>query len=209
VSYDSVVYVQASRDLSSIDLPQAQDDGGAPLYWWAPLYPVALDLVGGSYSDARLLNAFLLIAGVLLVGGVAWRAIDARAGVIAGALYAFSPAVFSVHLSLMAEPLFLVLTTGSLASIAARRPVLAGFASAAAILTRYSGLPLIAVGAIVFRGRDRLRFLAASVRPVVSPATISFRASQATYGRTLAARNRSRSRPRNTIAPTAIRGRPE
>jgi hypothetical protein len=168
VSYDSVVYVQASHDLSSIDLPQAQDQGGAPLYWWAPVYPVALKLVGGSYSGARFLNALLLIVGVLLVGSVAWRAIDARAGLIAGALYAFSPAVFAVHLSLMAEPLFLVLTTASLASVAARRPVLAGFAAAAATLTRYSGLPLIAVGAIVFRGRDRLQFLATSVLPYLA-----------------------------------------
>ena len=168
VSYDSVVYVQASRDLSSIDLPQAQDQGGAPLYWWAPVYPGALKLVGGSYSGARFLNALLLIVGVLLVGGVAWRAIDARAGLVAGALYAFSPAVFAVHLSLMAEPLFLVLTTASLASIAARRSVVAGFACAAATLTRYSGLPLIAVGAIVFRGRDRVRFLATSLLPYLA-----------------------------------------
>ena len=168
VSYDSVVYVQASRDLGSIALPQAQDQGGEPLYWWAPVYPVALKLVGGAYSEARSLNALLLLVGVLLAGGVAWRAIDARAGLISGALYAFSPAAFAVHLNLMAEPLFLVLTTASLASIAARRSVLAGFASAAATLTRYSGLPLIAVGAIVFRGRDRLRFLATSLLPYLA-----------------------------------------
>jgi hypothetical protein len=168
VSYDSVVYIQASRDLSSIDLPQALDHGGAPLYWWAPVYPVALKLVGGSYSGARFLNAALLIVGVLLVGGIAWRAIDARAGLMAGAFYAVSPAAFAVHLNLMAEPLFLVLMTASLASIAARRPTLAGLACAVATLTRYSGLPLVAVGAIVFRRRDRLRFLATSVVPYLA-----------------------------------------
>ena len=52
VSYDSVVYVQASHDLSSISLPQPRDHGGEPLYWWAPLYPLALKLVGGGYGGA-------------------------------------------------------------------------------------------------------------------------------------------------------------
>jgi Dolichyl-phosphate-mannose-protein mannosyltransferase len=168
VSYDSVVYVQASRSLSSIDLPQARDHGGQPLYWWAPLYPVVLKLVGGGYSGARFLNAILLIIGSLLIGAVAWRAIDARAGLIAGALYAFSPAVFTAHLDLLAEPLFLVLTTASLAALADRRPVLAGVTAGAACLTRYSGLPLIAVGALVLRGKDRVRFLSTGLLPYLA-----------------------------------------
>ena len=41
----------------------------------------------------------------------------------------------------------------------------AGLAAAAATLTRYAGLPLILVGAILLRGRDRLWFLAASIGP--------------------------------------------
>ena len=68
VTYDSVVYVQASHDLSSISLPQPNDHGGEPLYWWAPVYPLALKLVGGGYDGARLLNAFLLLTGVILIG---------------------------------------------------------------------------------------------------------------------------------------------
>lgn len=160
VSYDSVVYVQASRDLSSIDLPQPRDRGGEPLYWWAPGYPVALKLFGGTYSGARILNALLLLVGALLVGAVTWRAVCARAGVTAGALYAFSPAIFTAHLDLLAEPLSLVLTTAALALIASRRPTLAGVLAAAVSLTRYAGLPLFAAGAIVLRGRERVRFLA-------------------------------------------------
>ncbi len=163
VTYDSVVYVQASHSLSSIPLPQPRDEGGKPLYWWAPGYPLVLKAIGGTYSGARLLNAFLLLAGVLVVGGTTWGAIDARAGVMAGVLYAFSPAVFSVHLNLLAEPLFLVLATAAVALIAARRPVSAGLLAGTATLTRFAGLPLILLGAVALRGRHRLRFLIPSL----------------------------------------------
>ena len=162
VSYDSVVYVQASHSLSKIPLPQARDQGGKPLYWWAPGYPLVLKAFGGTYSGARLLNALLLFVGVLVVGAAAWKATDARSGVLAATLYAFSPAVFSAHLSLLAEPLFLVLGTAAVALIAARRPVPAGLAAGAATLTRFAGVPLIFAGAVLLRGRDRLTFLAIS-----------------------------------------------
>ena len=165
VSYDSVVYIQGSHDLSAIPLPQPRDHGGEPLYWWAPVYPLALKLVGGTYDGARFLNAFLLLVGAILVGALAWKSIGRRAGVVAGALYAFSPAVFVTHLNLLAEPLFLVLATLSLGLMAFRHPTAAGLAAAAATLTRYAGLPLILTGALVLRGRDRLWFLAASLTP--------------------------------------------
>ena len=67
------------------------------MYWWAPGYPLVLKAFGGDYSGARLLNALLLFVGALVVGGVAWKAIDRRAGLFAAVLYAFSPAVFSAH----------------------------------------------------------------------------------------------------------------
>ena len=163
VTYDSVIYVQASQSLSSIALPQPRDHGGEPLYWWAPGYPLALKVFGSSYSGARVLNALLLFIGVLLVAGIAWRAIGRRAAITAGALYALAPAVFTVHLNLLAEPLYLVLATAALALLAYRRSALAGLAAGAATLTRYAGLPLIIVGAVALRGRDRLKFLAASL----------------------------------------------
>ena len=163
VSYDSVVYVQASHSLTSIPLPQPRDQGSKALYWWAPGYPLALRVFGGSYSGARYLNALLLLIGTVVVGGTAWKAIDARAGVLAAVLYAFSPAVFAAHLDLLAEPLFLVLGAAGIALIAARRPVPAGLAAGAATLTRYAGVPLIIVGALVLRGRDRVRFLMTSL----------------------------------------------
>ena len=50
VNYDSVVYVQASHNLSSIPLPQPRDHGGEALYGWPPIYPLALKLFGGGYS---------------------------------------------------------------------------------------------------------------------------------------------------------------
>ena len=112
-----------------------------------------------------MLNAFLLIIGSVLIGALTWRAIGRRAGVVAGALYAFSPAVFATHLNLLAEPLYLVLATLSLGLMATRNPTAAGLAAAAATLTRYAGLPLILTGAIVMRGQDRLWFLAASITP--------------------------------------------
>jgi hypothetical protein len=165
VSYDSVVYVQASDSLSSIPLPQGQDSGAKALYWWAPAYPLALRAIGGSYPSARFLNALLLFLGAVLVGAIAWRTIGSRAGLFAGALYAVWPAVFASHLSLLAEPLFLVLATATLGLIAFRHPAWAGAAAAGATLTRYAGLPLILTGAILFNGRDRWRFLAISVPP--------------------------------------------
>ena len=155
--------MQASHDLSSIPLPQPRDHGGEALYGWPPIYPLALKLFGGGYSGARLLNVLLLLIGTLLVGGIAWRAIGVGAGVTAGALYAFSPAVFSAHLSVLAEPLYLVLAMAALALIADRRGTLGGFVAAAAVLTRYAGLPLIVCGAVLLRGRERLKFLATSL----------------------------------------------
>jgi len=157
VSYDSVAYVQASRHLS-VDLPQPRDFGGQPLYWWGPIYPLLLRVAGGSYANARLLNAGLLLVGAAVVWVVARRAMSDRAGVVAAAAYAFSPVVFAAHLDLLAEPLFLVFATVALGLIAASRPTLAGVATGAALLTRYAGLPLLLVGVLVFRGRDRVRF---------------------------------------------------
>lgn len=162
VSYDSVAYVQASHHLS-VDLPQPRDLGGQPLYWWGPIYPLVLRVVGSTYASARLVNAGLLFVGAAVVGGVAHRAISKRAGVVAAAAYAFSPVVYAAHLDLLAEPLFLVFATIALGLIAASRPTFAGIATGAALLTRYAGLPLLLVGVFAFRGRDRVRFGLTSV----------------------------------------------
>lgn len=163
VSYDSVVYVQASHHLGSIPLPQSTDQGGKALFWWAPGYPLVLAAFGGDYSGARLLNTLLLFLGVLLVAGVAWKAVGPREGVVAGALYGLSPAVFSVHAAVLAEPLFLLLITAALWLIAMGRSVSAGVATGAATLTRYAGLPLVLVGGLMLHGRERWRFLAVSL----------------------------------------------
>lgn len=163
VSYDSVVYVQASHSLSRIGLPQPRDLGGRPLYWWAPVYPLALRAVGGGYESARWLNAGLLLVGTGAVGVTARAFLDGRAALIASVLYAFSPAVMNSHLSLLAEPLFLVLEVVVLAGVAGGRPALAGTAAGLASLTRYAGIPLLLVGGLILRGRDRLRFLVVSV----------------------------------------------
>ena len=184
VSYDSVAYIQASDSLN-VELPQPRDQGGEPLYWWAPGYPVALKAVGGGYSAARYLSAFLLLAGALVIGVAAWRPMGRTAGVTAGALYAFSPAVFAAHLELLAEPLYLVLATATLAFVAERRPWLGGLTAAAAVLTRYAGLPLIATGAVVLRGRDRLRFLCVSVPPYVAWLVRNELVAEETTGRRL------------------------
>jgi 4-amino-4-deoxy-L-arabinose transferase-like glycosyltransferase len=163
VSYDSVVYVQASHSLSSIPLPQPRDSGGEALYWWAPAYPLALKAFGSSYGAARLFNCLLLVAGTLLVAGVVWRSAGRTAAVIAAMLFAFSPSVFDAHLNLLAEPLFLVLAVAALGLVAERRATLAGVVSGAAVLTRYAGVPLILVGALFLRGPQRIRFLATSI----------------------------------------------
>jgi hypothetical protein len=157
VSYDSVVYVQASHHLGSIPLPQGADQGGKALYWWAPGYPIVLEAFGGDYSGARLLNTLLLFLGVLLVAGVAWKAVGPREGLVAGALYGLSPAVFSVHAAVLAEPLFLLLITAALWLIATGRSMSAGVAAGAATLTRYAGLPLVLVGGLMLHGRERRR----------------------------------------------------
>jgi hypothetical protein len=163
VSYDSVVYVQASHSLSSIPLPQPRDSGGEALYWWAPAYPLVLRVFGSSYGGARFLSCLLLIAGTLLVAAVVWRSAGRTAAVIAVMLFAFSPSVFDAHLNLLAEPLFLVLAVAALGLVAEGRATLAGLVSGAAVLTRYAGLPLILVGALFLRGRQRLVFLAISI----------------------------------------------
>jgi hypothetical protein len=163
VSYDSVVYVQASHSLSEIPLPQPRDHGGEALYWWAPAYPVLLRAFGGDYSGGRLLNALLLALGAVLVGAVSWRLIGRDTAAVASGLYAFSPAAYDAHLNLLAEPMFLLLATTALGLIAAGRGTLAGGVTATAVLTRYAALPLLVVGALFLRGRERVKFIGVGV----------------------------------------------
>jgi len=163
VTYDSVAYMQASHRLS-VAIPQPRDQGGQPLYWWGPVYPLVLKATGSSYSNARFVAAVLLLLGALVVGWIALRAFGPVACVVAASFYALSPIAFNAHLSLLAEPVFLLLSTAALGLLAEPRPrpFLAGAVTGLAVLTRYAGLPLIVVGLFAYRGRQRLRFFGVS-----------------------------------------------
>ena len=164
VTYDSVVYVQASHALSSISLPQPDDHGGEPLYWWAPVYPLALKLVGGGYDGARFLNAFLLLTGVILIGALTWKSRPPSRDRRRCALRILPGRVHRPPEPSRGAPLPRPRDARAWFDRIAAGGGGGGLAAAAATLTRYAGLPLILAGAILLRGRDRLRS-AASIAP--------------------------------------------
>jgi 4-amino-4-deoxy-L-arabinose transferase-like glycosyltransferase len=167
VNSDSASYFDAARSLAhgkGLVLeapppnhePQFHARSGVPLVHWAPLFPTTLAGLSPLWPDpldaARWLIVALFAANIALVGRIAWRATDrnALAAVAAAAFFALSPAGISLHGAALSEPLFLFLSLLGLELTAVflqsgRRWALAaaGCSIAAALLTRYVGLPLV------------------------------------------------------------------
>jgi hypothetical protein len=104
---------------------------------------------------ARSVHAVLFAANVMLAGVLAWLAAGRWSGAfpLAALLAAASIALLKVHAQAWSEPLFLTLTFGGFAMLASHlaapsppRLIAACGLSAAALLTRYAGLPILPTG---------------------------------------------------------------
>ena len=138
-------------------------ENGGPSAIRPPLYPYTLAAVyettGARFNAARVTGAFLGTAAVALIGLVAWRLFDRRTATVAIAIAALFPPPMVNGLSILSEPLFVVLELGALLAAlefresAQRRWLVAtGVLVGLATLTRVVGLVLLVpVIALVWR----------------------------------------------------------
>lgn len=174
LSNDSVNYLRAARGLLEgqglIVLQGLHYTGPVPMTHWPPLYPLLLAASGWLGLDmesfARVANALLLAANVLLVGRFALENGGSTAGALVVAfLFATNREVLYAHQMAWTEPLYLFTALSSLALLTrhlqAPRPALiwgAGACAALALMTRYVGIAVVGAGALgcLLQGRGPL-----------------------------------------------------
>ena len=137
-----------------------------------PVYPMTLAAVysvtGPTLVAARLFNAALGVALVLLTDALARRLVSARAALVATAIVAVYPAYLLYPSYLMAENVFIPLVVLTLLLVGARSwagAAAAGAAAGVAVLTRGTGLALVAgvaAGILTQGGTWRARALRAA-----------------------------------------------
>jgi 4-amino-4-deoxy-L-arabinose transferase-like glycosyltransferase len=159
---DSYYYVSGARDLlagEGFSRPAA-DGTFRPITHFPPLFSVCLALLTALGLDtmqaARLFNATLFGANVVLLGWLLWR--GTRSGLLSlgGALvFLAAPAMLAAHSWVLSEPLFLcclLLAIGWLSFYLERGRrrdlVLAAILASFACLTRYVGLALVAAAVL-------------------------------------------------------------
>ena len=155
---------------------------GTPSALRPPAYPLLLaslyELVGHSWTAARLMEALLGTVCVLLVYLLVREVWGDRAGLVAAGLAAVFPPLIMLNGSLVSESLFLPLELGALLAVLAwrRRPrlwlaALVGLLCGLAMLTRTVGVALllgVIVGFVTTRRPVRLRLSAAGTAGVVA-----------------------------------------
>src|SRR3990172_5701681 len=127
VSPDSTQYIEGARSLLRGEGISAPDGAGkpTPITLWPPLMPVLLaapGLLGLEAADAgRWLTGLLFAANILAIGLTLARATgnSALAAWTGGALMLLSPDLFEVHTWVWSEPLFILLSLGGCALLAA------------------------------------------------------------------------------------------
>lgn len=186
LSHDSDAYLGAARSLLDGEGVRFQ---GQPLTHYPPLYPGALAAAGALAGDpvagARWLHAVLFaatIAAVLACVHVASGSL--LAGLLAAGLVLVCRSTLRAQLMAWSEPLFLLLSLVGLAAVALhlQRPRsatrnAAALALAAALLTRYAGVGVLApaaaavllfgAGSLRRRARDAVLLVALASLPLV------------------------------------------
>jgi hypothetical protein len=180
VSPDAVFYVGTARnwlDGKGFTPPP----GLPPIEHFPPLFTVLIAAPGADpLSVARVVNALAFAGTVLLVGVVVGaRTSSVGAGLVASVLVVAAVDLLTFAASGLSEPLFILLALSGLVTLAAhlerpRRGLLLGAAAlvAAACLTRYIGVALVAaaVGVLAWRRRwaDAALFGVVSCVPLVA-----------------------------------------
>jgi hypothetical protein len=152
-----------------------------PTAYRAPGFPAMLvaarDLLGPDLASARVAQAVVGTALVVLVGVVARQIWGPRTALIAMVLAAVSPVLVLFGSSLISEPLFAVLALGALACALQARgrvgwAVAAGVLAGAAALTRPEGLVLAAAIAWCAGGRRAAVTVLACALLCIAPWTV-------------------------------------
>ncbi|HWZ60456.1 MAG TPA: hypothetical protein VNW46_15860 [Gemmatimonadaceae bacterium] len=109
--------------------------------------PIAVGL--SPIQAARLIVALSAFASAVLLVLLVDTAAGRSAALTAAAGAALTPALVTVHLSVLSEPLFLALMLATMMACLARRPGVTGALAAGAVMVRYVGLAL-AVAAVIW-----------------------------------------------------------
>ena|GEM_PF-1729254 len=195
---DSINYMAAARNLLAGRGFLMWD--GAPFAFWPPLFPMLLagaELAGLEMVRAAALVNAICFAGTITAAGLCARRCTRSTGAVAlaAALMLVSPVLrlsplIDAHRWMLAEPLFLLLVMVFLLNAPRLLtpqgdPLLAGAVAAAACLTRYIGVTLIATGGLLWLlGLRRNR--AASADRANHPAAGRVRLAKATFSGVIA-----------------------
>jgi 4-amino-4-deoxy-L-arabinose transferase-like glycosyltransferase len=179
---DAMSYMGAAESLvahGTYRIPTASwasADSTSPLAHFPPGYstalaiPVALGMTPP--QAARLVDALAAAVTVATLVLVAGAATTTLAGALLGVALIVTPAMATVHLSVLSEPLFLALLALTLAAMvyAPGRPLRSGIVAALGAMVRYAGASL--VGAVALWSlaprapwRERVRRAAIAVLP--------------------------------------------
>ena len=110
---------------------------------WEVVLAAADRLGANGYLAHRMVGALLGTVSVALIGFFGREVAGARAGLIAAALAAVYPMLWTADVSLMSETLYGVLLVGALLAALARRAVVLGVLLALAALTRGEAILLV------------------------------------------------------------------
>jgi hypothetical protein len=174
VSPDSTRYITAANSLNDgVGLQILAPDGGLePLTLWSPLYPVILSIFGqigiDIYDAARILNALMMGANVLLIGVMIARLTPGSwiAPLVGSSVLLISVDVISVHAWALTEPtaIFLGFLGLLLLDLFLIDNKILFFLTSAlclglALITRYAAFPFVAAGImslIIYHRGERL-----------------------------------------------------
>ncbi len=164
-SGDSTSYLMGAENIR-LGNGYARYSGGyeiKPITGFPPLFSAVLAMVGllgveGS-TAARMVNAALFGANILMVGGLIWAYTDSGVAALLGSLtYLSADTQFELHSWVMSEPLYVLLALAAIWALARHlsspRPrwfwlLAAAALSALASLTRLVGPAIVAAGIIV------------------------------------------------------------
>ncbi len=175
-TWDSMVYLGTARNLATgLGFYMAHILPSAPYTHWTPLYPMILALPARFGIDpadsAKWINAASLTCTTFLTGLIAWTYCGRSyiAGLLTAAAVLLSADMILIHAEAMSEPLFMAFFLASILAVQSyaesgktRAIILAAFAMAAALLTRYAGIS-IPIGACLIIA---LNWRALTQRPV-------------------------------------------
>lgn len=156
---DSASYLGAGESLArhamlATPMADALDaDSTSPLHHYPPAFPAVIAIGVRAGASPVQAGRAVLAASAFMTAATLVAVVNAAAGAMAGAgllvLLLLLPSLFTVHASVLSEPLFLACMALTLAAMAVRprRPLAYGVPAALAVLVRYAGIgvPVAAV----------------------------------------------------------------